>query len=479
MLSDEPPANGTKAYPFKTIKAGITKAEEDNKDAVFVRRTNCDGCTQHTEQLVETSVSIYGGYTVYLSVWSRTVGSSDRTTLVGSSWEDALTVVTGSDVTVEGLDITGPVGRGTPRAIYVDTAKLAISNCVLSGGLGQALQENANSTSTGIAVNAGTLVAINNDIYAGASSAIDNVSNGAVQATAKTWAVYLDNSNAVLLDNLIDAGQGNAWAGYNSSFEPITNTGSTGETESYGVFSTNSGSVTLIKNEIAFGIANSNASGSNGISSATSWGVDTDGEYVMLNNLVVNPNGSNGAIAAGTNAMAYVYGIDSANDSGDSNDLFFNTVVVPGVSATGTDTDTEVIGVKDAGNFLLMANNIVDTYAAGGNALDVSGSAVTLLNNDLYANTAVSSLLVDGATLLTSIDDVNDCTAWSDSCLGTESNITVNPDLDGSWALNADSECVDTGTDPTYLGYAVGSDYFGTSRPQNSFYDIGASELEI
>lgn len=151
------------------------------------------------------------------------------------------------------------------------------------------------------------------------------------------------------------------------------------------------------------------------------------------------------------------------------------------------------------GNWVDMRNQAYKVQSFGGmtgNLYAVGNTVINQLEGKAWVggsaeNTIFTNNIVDGGGIddgsVSSTRSNNIFTArlsWQNAGAGwpgTGSSDQVDADLftdpaSDDWSLKAGSPAIDAGDSTTGASYLSGLDYLGTSRPQNSLYDIGAEE---
>lgn len=479
--------DGTAAYPFQQIEQGITEAQSQGYDKVFVAVGNYSFSDSIT--MIE-GISIYGGCNNDNGTWTRHPyqTEADRSTYLteiqfGGVDLPAIEANT-SDITnatiIEGFTIVGWLGDNVYGILCENGASPTIQYNTITGGT------SVNDYSNGIRItsssplirynvinsgNAGTYAYGVYIEYSGSNPTIAyNTINGE-NGTDWSFGIRASSANYNIHNNTITAGNGyNATGIHNSDSTGIisSNTihGGYGSHNSTAFYS-GEGTYTIENNTIFGGISPSQYT--NGI--VTNHGSDT---YILNNDInggeasytyairiiESNSNIENNNIFGGIGAMAF--GISSDNSTVEiqnniidgGGDGSYKSVAINDSSSVSSVIQNNTI---DAGSNNLytygisiykatpvIQNNIIfSTSTNSGRGIyedDATADPLVLKNNNIFA--CSNSLYYDYDTF-TGITDIADVNALTDVTGGCGGNISVDPafvDLaGGDWHLAASS----------------------------------------
>jgi hypothetical protein len=176
-------------------------------------------------------------------------------------------------------------------------------------------------------------------------------------------------------------------------------------------------------------------------------------ECIIFNNLLVNT----GTVAH----TAIWFGSNTKN-----NKVYNNTIIG---AVTNSSFNPCIISSSLGGD--IYKNNICHTFSQVFSTQWGIGAPETFINamdNNIYYNIGTTTISAGGTTYTLA--------QWQ-ALKYDLSSLTSNPNLDGSYKLQATSPAIATGANLTSVGItALNSDKTGISRPQGAAWDIGAYE---
>jgi hypothetical protein len=382
------------------------------------------------------------------TISNNTIGHTSTANSINAS-----STSTGNAQTVIGINNTGAsAGLTISSNIIANMTNATTNTTVATAGYVSGIMNTANATVT---MNSNT---IHDLTIANANTAADHTASvtgialsnaSASLSTGTNNTVYnLSNSYASFAGSIYGiyfyGGSGANDCSGNTIYNLSATGASAGAARLIGLnFNAGTGANAVNKNFIyGFAAANSTSASFYGMVKAT-------GAVTIANNI----------INLGTTAPATIYGIMETGASGETTNLYFNTVYIGGTASSGALPSYALYSAVNT-NTRNFRNNLFTNFRTGGTGTHYSpyvvstGETYTFDYNDYY---------VAGATLGYFGADIADIAAWQAATAQDAGSLSVNPSFTNAGSTTATDYKLNTYL-PGVNGTGITTDYAGTSR---------------